>query len=85
MLFKSIGLRGRFDSPNSPQARLSQRIPQWDSAFIRFHCRENRRSLAIKLNRKEIAYLGALVKKTARCCGGAVKIAATAAENRAIF
>ena len=51
-------------------------------SFVRFYCRENRRSLA-SFDRKEIAHLGAI--KTARCCGGAVKNAAATAENRAIL
>ena len=50
--------------------------------FIPFNRRENRRSLAI-LFAEEIAHLGAL--KIARFCGGAVKIAAATAENRAIL
>ena len=44
--------------------------------------RENRRSLAIFFA-EEIAHLGAL--KIARFCGGAVKIAAATAEDRAIL
>ena len=44
--------------------------------------RENRRSLEIFFA-EEIAHLGAL--KIARFCGGAVKIAAATAENRAIL
>ena len=47
-----------------------------------FNRRENRRSLAIFFA-EEIAHLGAL--KIARFCGGAVKIAATTAENRTIL
>ena len=47
-----------------------------------FNRRENRRSLAIFFA-EEIAHLGAL--KIARFCGGAVKIAAATAENRAIL
>ena len=50
--------------------------------FVPFHRRENRRSLAIFFA-EEIAHLGAL--KIARFCGGAVKIAAATAENRAIL
>ena len=50
--------------------------------FVPFNRRENRRSLAIFFA-KEIAHLGAL--KIARFCGGAVKIAAATAENRAIL
>ena len=50
--------------------------------FVPFNRRENRRSLAIFFA-EEIAHLGAL--KIARFCGGAVKIAAAAAENRAIL
>ena len=51
-------------------------------SFFRFNCRENRRALAI-FDRKEIAQLGALT--IARCCGGAVQIAAETAENRVIL
>ena len=47
-----------------------------------FNRREDRRSLAIFFA-EEIAHLGAL--KIARFCGGAVKIAAATAENRAIL
>ena len=50
--------------------------------FVPFNRRENRRSLAIFFA-EEIAHLGAL--KIARFCGGAVKIAAATAENRAIL
>ena len=50
--------------------------------FVPFNHRENRRSLAIVFA-EEIAHLGAL--KIARFCGGAVKIAAATAENRAIL
>ena len=50
--------------------------------FAPFSRRENRRSLAIFFA-EEIAYLGAL--NIARFCGGAVKIAAATAENRAIL
>ena len=50
--------------------------------FFPFNRRENRRSLAIFFA-EEIAHLGAL--KIARFCGGAVKIAAATAENRAIL
>ena len=50
--------------------------------IVPFNRRENRRSLAIFFA-KEIAHLGAL--KIARFCGGAVKIAAATAENRAIL
>ena len=50
--------------------------------FVPFNRRENRRSLAIFFA-EEIAHLGAL--KNARFCGGAVKIAAATAENRAIL
>ena len=50
--------------------------------FVPFNRRENRRSLAIFFA-VEIAHLGAL--KIARFCGGAVKIAAATAENRAIL
>ena len=50
--------------------------------FVPFNRRENRRSLAIFFA-EEIAHLGAL--KIARFCGGAVKIAAETAENRAIL
>ena len=51
-------------------------------SFSPFNRRENRRSLA-SFDRKEIAHLGA--SKIARFCGGAVKIAAATAENRAIL
>ena len=50
--------------------------------FVPFNRIENRRSLAIFFA-EEIAHLGALT--IARFCGGAVKIAAAAAENRAIL
>ena len=50
--------------------------------FVPFNRRENRRSLAIFFA-EEIAHLGA--SKIARFCGGAVKIAAATAENRAIL
>ena len=50
--------------------------------FVPFNRRENRRSLAIFFA-EEIAHVGAL--KIARFCGGAVKIAAATAENRAIL
>ena len=50
--------------------------------LVPFNRRENRRSLAIFFA-KEIAHLGAL--KIARFSGGAVKIAAATAENRAIL
>ena len=50
--------------------------------LVPFNRRENRRSLAIFFA-EEIAHLGAL--KIARFCGGAVKIAAATAENRAIL
>ena len=50
--------------------------------FVPFNRRENRRSLAIFFA-EEIAHLGAL--EIARFCGGAVKIAAATAENRAIL
>ena len=50
--------------------------------FVPFNRRENRRSLAIFFA-EEIAHLGAL--KIARFYGGAVKIAAATAENRAIL
>ena len=50
--------------------------------FLLFNRRENRRSLAIFFA-EEIGHLGAL--KIARFCGGAVKIAAATAENRAIL
>ena len=50
--------------------------------FVLFNRRESRRSLAIFVA-EEIAHLGAL--KIARFCGGAVKIAAATAENRAIL
>ena len=50
--------------------------------FVPFNRRENRRSLAIFFA-EEIAHLGAL--KIARFCGGAVKIVAATAENRAIL
>ena len=50
--------------------------------FLPFPRRENRRSLAIFFA-EEIAHVGAL--KIARFCGGAVKIAAATAENRAIL
>ena len=50
--------------------------------FVPFNRRENRRSLAIFFA-EEIAHLGAL--KIAPFCGGAVKIAAATAENRAIL
>ena len=49
---------------------------------VPFNRRENRRSLAIFFA-EEIAHVGAL--KIARFCGGAVKIAAATAENRAIL
>ena len=49
---------------------------------VPFNRRENRRLLAIFFA-EEIAHLGAL--KIARFCGGAVKIAAATAENRAIL
>ena len=49
---------------------------------MRFHCRENRHSLAT-LDHKEITHLGAL--KMAQFCGRVVKIAAVAAENGTIF
>ena len=51
-------------------------------SFVGFYCRENRCSLA-SFDRKEIAHLEAI--EIARCCGGAVKIAAATAENRAIL
>ena len=50
--------------------------------FVPFNRRENHRSLAIFFA-EEIAHLGAL--EIARFCGGAVKIAAATAENRAIL
>ena len=50
--------------------------------FVPFNRRENRRSLAIFFA-EQIAPLGA--SKIARFCGGAVKIAAATAENRAIL
>ena len=50
--------------------------------FVPFTRRENRRSLA-SFFAEEIAHVGAL--KIARFCGGAVKIAAATAENRAIL
>ena len=50
--------------------------------FVPFNRRENRRSLAIFFA-EEIGHVGAL--KIARFCGGAVKIAAATAENRAIL
>ena len=50
--------------------------------FVPFNRRENRRSLAIFFA-EEIAHLGAL--NIARFCGGAVKIAAATAENRAVL
>ena len=50
--------------------------------IVPFNRRENRRSLAIFFA-EEIAHLGAL--KIARFCGGAVKITAATAENRAIL
>ena len=50
--------------------------------FVPFNRRENRRSQAIFFA-EEIAHVGAL--KIARFCGGAVKIAAAAAENPAIL
>ena len=50
--------------------------------FVPFNRRENRRSLTIFFA-EQIAPLGAL--KIARSCGGAVKIAAATAENRAIL
>ena len=50
--------------------------------FVPFNRRESRRSPAIFFA-EEIAHLGAL--KIARFCGGAVKIAAATAENRAIL
>ena len=50
--------------------------------FVPFNRRENCRSLAIFFA-EQIAHVGAL--KIARFCGGAVKIAAATAENRAIL
>ena len=50
--------------------------------FVPFNRRENRGSQAIFFA-EEIAHLGAL--KIARFYGGAVKIAAATAENRAIL
>ena len=50
--------------------------------FVPFNRRENRCSLAIFFA-EQMAHLGAL--NIARFCGGAVKIAAATAENRAIL
>ena len=50
--------------------------------FVRYNRRDNRRSLAI-FDRKEIAHLEAL--KIARSYGGAARIAAAIAENRAML
>ena len=51
-------------------------------SVARSHRRENHRSLAI-FDRREIAHLGA--SKIVQSCGGAVKIEAATAENRAIW
>ena len=68
-----------FASDLSPQTRVLQGTSAVGISFTHFNRRENRRPLAI-FGCKEVSHLGAL--NIARCCGGAVKIAAATAENR---